>query len=116
MTATRHPQPTTVSRASLRSWLETRDPAPPADLASKLAECAESAPDAVFAGASLAEVLGGLGTWLLRPVVAGRKPAYDTALDLLAADAFVTYAFEAAAEEGGDVTGLATELLTKARA
>jgi hypothetical protein len=36
------------------------------------------------------------------------------ALDLLAADSFVTYAFEAAAEEGLDVGPVAAHLLERA--
>jgi hypothetical protein len=34
-------------------------------------------------------------------------------MDLLAADAFVTYAFEAASEEAADVAVLATRLLQR---
>ena len=108
--------PGPVSRASVVAWLKGRDPAPPADLAAKLTQCVESAPEIVFAGESVAVVVGAIGTWLLQGVVAREKAAYDAALDLLAADAFVTYAFEAASEDGADVTGLATQLLTRVRA
>jgi hypothetical protein len=108
--------PGPVSRASVLAWLKGREPEPPVDLAAKLTRCVESAPETVFAGASVAVVVGALGTWLLRSVVERQEAAYDAALDLLAADAFVTYAFEAASEEGDDVTGLATQLLTGVRA
>jgi len=160
--------PGPVSRAAVLAWLAARQPAPPTDLASKLAECVDAAPEAVLAGESLPEVVGALGTWLLQSVVERQRTAYDaapdarrpgrdtsdapparsgpvtsatapdvgrpaintshappagsrressaTALDLLAADAFVTYAFEAASEEGTDVAGLATRLLTTVRA
>ena len=134
--------PGPVSRAAVLAWLAARQPAPPTDLASKLAECVDAAPEAVLAGESLPEVVGALGTWLLESVVERQKTARDaapdvgrpaintshappagsrressaTALDLLAADAFVTYAFEAASEEGTDVAGLATRLLTTVRA
>ena len=37
----------------------------------------------------------------------------DVALDLLAADAFVTYAFEAAAQESADVRRAVTDLVTR---
>jgi len=163
-----------VPRASVRAWLQVRQPGPPADLAAKLADSVGSAPESVFAGESLPAVLGALGTWLLtaaverkqaacdapdagrpevntsdappagtrldagaaapdegRPEVntsdappAGTRPdagaaapdASAAAMELLAADAFVTYAFEAASEEGSDVTGLAHQLLTMVRA
>jgi hypothetical protein len=126
----------------VKSWLLSRQPAPPADLATRLAQCVDAAPEAVLAGDTLPEVVGALGTWLLASVVERQRTAYDaapdgdraaidtsdappagsrresgaTALDLLAADAFVTYAFEAASEEGTDVSGLATRLLTRVRA
>jgi len=117
MTLTPNPQPLTpVSRASIRAWLAARQPEPPADLAAKLAQCVDAAPEAVLAGGSVPEVIGALGTWLLQSVVERQRTAHDTAMDLLAADAFVTYAFEAASEEGTDVTGLANQLLTKVRA
>jgi hypothetical protein len=105
-----------VNRAAVKAWLETREPEPPADLASQLARTVDAAPDAVFAGDSVSEVVGALGTWLLQSVVERQRTAHDSAMDLLAADAFVTYAFEAASEEGTDVTGLATQLLTRVRA
>jgi len=105
-----------VTRSDVKSWLGAREPAPPADLAARLLECVDAAPEAVLAGDSGPEVLGALGTWLLQAVVERQRTAYDAALDLLAADAFVTYAFEAASEEGTDVTGLANRLLTRVRA
>ena len=105
-----------MTRGEVSAWLNERHPAPPSDLATKLAECVESAPDSIFGGDSVAAVTGALGVWLLQSAVHDRKVAYDTAMDLLAGDAFVTYAFEAASEEGTDVTGLAHQLLTAVRA
>ena len=130
-----------VPRASVRAWLQVRQPGPPADLAAKLADSVGSAPESVFAGESLPAVLGALGTWLLTAAVERQQMTYDApdagrpevntsdappagtrldagaaAMELLAADAFVTYAFEAASEEGSDVTGLAHQLLTMVRA
>ena len=119
-----------------------REPEPPADLAAKLAQCVDAAPESVLAGDALSEVVGALGTWLLQSVVERQRTAHDAApdagrpaintsdappagsrressaaaMDLLAADAFVTYAFEAASEEGTDVSGLANQLLTRVRA
>jgi len=131
-----------VTRGGVRAWLGSRRPAPPADLATALERCVDDAPEAALAGDSRPEVLGALGAWLLETVVERQRAAYGTApdvgrpaintsdappagsrpessaaaLNLLAADAFVTYAFEAAAEEGTDVTALATHLLTRVRA
>jgi hypothetical protein len=105
-----------VKRASVKAWLEEREPEPPAELAAQLARCVDAAPEAVLAGGSVAEVIGALGTWLLQSVVERQRTAHDAAMQLLAADAFVTYAFEAASEEGTDVTDLATRLLTRVRA
>jgi len=105
-----------VNRADVKSWLGARRPAPPEDLAAWLARCVDAAPEAALAGDSGPVVLGALGTWLLEGVVERQRTAYDAALDLLAADAFVTYAFEAASEEGADVAGLAHGLLSRVRA
>ncbi len=102
-----------VTRAAALAFLAARTPAPPAALAKRLAELVAAAPDAPFVGGSMAVVAGHLGTWVLATVVERQRTASDTALDLLAADAFVTYAFEAAAEEGSDVTGLAARLLAE---
>jgi hypothetical protein len=83
--------------ADLARWLDARRPAPPAALATRLREvlgddlrrpAAEAADLALERGARL------LGE-LLRDGSAGRA----SALDVLVADALVTYAFEAAAEE-----------------
>ena len=108
--------PDPVSRASLRAWLAAREPSPPQALATRLAECVDAAPEEVLAGDAGSEVLGALGAWLLEQAVHGRRGAYDAALDLLAADAFVTYAFEAASEEGADVADLANGLLSRVSA
>ena len=100
-----------MTRAAVRSWLAGRRPSAPDALACKLSQCVDEAPDALFAGESLAEVAGRLGVASLRTVVERPGVAYDAAMDLLVADAFVTYAFEAAAEEGDDMSGLVSRLL-----
>ncbi len=96
-------------------WLEERQPAPPAALSVKLAQCVGSAPDALFEGGSIAEIAGRLGVATLGLVIRRQAVAHYGAMDLLAADAFVTYAFEAASEGGEDVTGLAQRLLAEVR-
>ena len=100
-----------MTRDAVRSWLAGRTPGPPAALSRRLAQCLDAAPDAALAGDSLAEVAGRLGVATLRTVVQRQGVAYDSAMDLLVADAFVTYAFEAAAEEGEDMQDLVHRLL-----
>lgn len=102
-----------MTRSELGVWLQSRQPAPPPDLAAKLAQCLAAAPDGVFEGASRAEAAGRLGLARLRTAVARRDVSEEAAMDLLAADALVTYAFEAAAEEGTDLTALVRRLLAE---
>jgi hypothetical protein len=104
-----------VTRAAVLQWIGARSPAPPPALSDKLASIVTAAPDAVFAGGSVAEVAGRLGIATLRAVVRRQRVAHDGAMDLLAADAFVTYAFEAASEGEDDVTGLVRRLLAEVR-
>jgi len=81
-----------MTRREVLSWLDTRRPAPPAVLRAHLeaavTDRAEPLPDHLAA----------LGGALLARVVATPAGGRELALDLLAADAFVTYAFEAQAE------------------
>lgn len=86
-----------MSVEELTTWLSGRRPAPPPALAGRLAEAV-----ATEAGAPPA-TLARLGARLLDRV-ADAATDRRQALDLLAADALVTYAFEAQAE--ADVSGL----------
>jgi len=87
-----------MTRREIQAWLQQRRPAPPEALQRHLeaavAESEERLPD------HLAET----GAALLRQVTQASDRGRDVALDLLAADAFITYAFEAQAE--ADVAGL----------
>lgn len=87
-----------MTRREIQAWLRERRPAPPAALQRHLeaavGESEERLPD------HLAET----GAVLLRQVAQASDRGRDVALDLLAADAFITYAFEAQAE--ADVAGL----------
>jgi hypothetical protein len=86
---------------TLLAWLAARRPAPPPALRAYLEAAASDAlPDA-----PLPEQLVQLGHRALARVTARVDGGRELALDLLAADAFVTYAFEAQAE--ADVMGLA---------
>jgi len=82
-----------VTRAEVLAWLDTRRPVPPQALRERLRSAVRDAPDAL--GAHLAR----LGRELLDGVAARPAGGRELALDLLAADAFATYAFEAQAEE-----------------
>ena len=80
------------------SWLAARQPAAPSAIGAHVAANA-GAP-----GGALPERLARAGVALLRRVTVTPQGGRELALDLLAADAFVTYAFEAQAE--ADVDGL----------
>jgi hypothetical protein len=88
-----------MTRTELARWLESRRPAPPRALAAHLA-----AP-LTDATATPPQQLADLGRAALGRVTAAPAAGRSLALDLLAADAFVTYAFEAQAEL--DPAGLA---------
>ena len=88
-----------MTRREVLAWLDTRRPAPPAVLRAHL-EAAITDSDE-----RLPEHLAELGTAVLARVTAASHGGRALALDLLAADAFVTYAFEAQTE--ADVDGLA---------
>ncbi len=83
-----------MTRQDVRTWLAQRRPAPPPALAAHLAAAAGE----TGSGESLPEHLVRLGQRLLARVTAAPAGGRELALDLLAADAFVTYGFEAQAE------------------
>jgi hypothetical protein len=88
-----------MTRRELLAWLDGRRPAPPAALRAHLEAAITDAPERT------PEHLARLGRELLRRVTRHPTGGRELALDLLAADAFVTYAFEAQAE--ADTGGLA---------
>jgi hypothetical protein len=96
----------------VRAWLASRTPPAPALLAERLEVFVRTAPAAPLHG-TMTDALGALGLLALQASLARGETGDEVALDLLVADAFVTYAFEAAAEEGADVGRLAAELLTR---
>jgi hypothetical protein len=87
-----------VTRAEVLAWLDARRPLPPAALRERLRAAVRDTSD------GLAAQLSRLGRELLDGVVARPGGGRELALDLLAADAFATYAFEAEAEAGGTET------------
>jgi hypothetical protein len=95
-------------------WLSARTPAPPAPLAARLRavlgprldDRASSAHEAVLATAES----------LLSELLALDCAMRDRALDLLAVDALVTYAFEAAAEHPDSLARRATTAMASVAA
>lgn len=80
--------------STVAEWLRTREPAPPAALLRRLHEAL--GPDAQRDAADAADACLAAGEQLLVTVLSDEEANRACALDLLAADALVTYAFEAA--------------------
>ena len=78
-------------------WLRSRAPEAPPALVSRIAELLAS--NAGWEALPRAEAFGAASEELLRRVLDGNAMQRASALDLLAADACVTYAFEAASDE-----------------
>jgi hypothetical protein len=92
-----------MTRQELLVWLDQRRPAAPAALRAELERAATDSP--LPLPAHLAE----LGSTLLERVASRPAGGRELALDLLAADAFVTYAFEAQAEAAVALVGRLAE-------
>jgi hypothetical protein len=92
-----------MSRREVLAWLEARRPVPP----DALRACLEAAvTDAELSPVlALPDQLALLGRRVLGRVAGRLAGGRELALELLAADAFITYAFEAQAEV--DAAGLA---------
>jgi hypothetical protein len=96
---------------TVREWLREREPAPPTRLAARIDEALGKRGDREQGNVSAlcleaAEEL--LGELAARPS-AGR----ESALDLLAVDALVTYAFEAAADSPSTLESTATAAMIR---
>ena len=79
-------------------WLRSREPAPPEALMTRVLSAL---------GTDVAREMNDVGAVcldaaarVLQPLLREERPGRESALDLLAADALVTYAFEAASEAG----------------
>ena len=86
---------------TLSAWLDARRPAPPVRLRARIDAALGSALESDEREAAVACLRAGeqLASELLQENATSR----DSALDLLAADALVTYAFEAASERPGEL-------------
>jgi hypothetical protein len=84
-----------------REWLGSRHPSPPAKLFDRLELALDPLREALTISRS--EILSSAAAAILAPLIAseGTEPTRNrkTAIDLLAADALVTYAIEAATED-----------------
>ena len=87
-----------MTREEIQAWLEARRPAPPEALRVRLHRAVDDLLPAP--GVQLPAYLSQVGGRLLDGVIGNPNAGRELALDLLAADAFATYAFEAQAEEG----------------
>jgi hypothetical protein len=104
-----------MTGAQVETWLAARRPERPLSLAEHMTHSLDLCdPSALAAAPTMAEAMGLLGIEALKRVVQRQSGSQHVALDLLAADAFVTYAFEAAAEEGVSVEPLVSRLLKEA--
>jgi len=89
----------TARATELIAWLDRRAEPAPVSLRSRLADAVRAADD--DGPASLADLSSRSGELLLAQLLTNGCGARSAAPDLLAADALVTYAFEAAAEDEG---------------
>ena len=86
---------------TLSAWLDARRPAPPVRLRARIDAALGHALQS-DAGDATAACLHA-GEQLARELLQQNATSRDSALDLLAADALVTYAFEAASERPGEL-------------
>ena len=96
---------------TLGEWVRTRQPQPPAALMARLE---------VVLGASLdepedrgTELFLAAGERLVAGLLRGDRTSRDSALDLLTADALVTYAFEAAGAHPEGIDAHAGDAMTR---
>jgi hypothetical protein len=95
----------------LARWLDARHPLPPAALRARIDSAlgADLDRDAVDAS----EKLLAAGERLVRSLLDEDATSRGSALDLLAADALVTYAFEAASERPSEVSSRAASAMAR---
>ena len=86
---------------TVSDWLDGRTPAPPPVLSARLREALGDA--ATASDARVADVCLAAAERLVGGLLAGDCTSRDCALDLLTADALVTYAFEAAEQSPSDL-------------
>lgn len=97
----------------LKSWLDSRSPRPPERLAKRIESAIEAQP--VGQSGHFAKPLAAAAAAILEIIMSDREAAEtrSAALDLLAADALITYALEAAAEECDSLAATTDELTAR---
>ena len=88
---------------TLSAWLDARRPAPPPRLRARIDAALGRALEKDATDAATACLSA--GEQLARELLIENATSRDSALDLLAADALVTYAFEAASQRPGELAG-----------
>ena len=94
-----------------RGWLAERSPEPPPALAARLLEALGAR--ATMPTAEVGLVLLEAGESLLSRLLVEGRTDRESALDLLAADAFVTYAFEAACDDPAHISERARHAMAR---
>jgi uncharacterized membrane protein len=86
---------------TLSAWLDARRPAPPVRLRARIDAALGRALEGDASSAAAACLSA--GEQITRALLRENATSRESALDLLAADALVTYAFEAASERPGEL-------------
>lgn len=100
------PDPTTVGE-----WLAAIEPVPPAALHARLADLMSASAGRPVA--DVPEVCLEAGERLLDALLTSGTTARATALDLLAVDALITYAFQAASDDPARLEARAAQAMTR---
>lgn len=102
---------TDVSPKTVGEWLETMHPSPPQGLRVRLLELLQ--PYAQLPVERVPEACLEAGERLLDALLASGSTSRETALDLLAVDALVTYAFQVAADDPASLDARAARALAR---
>jgi hypothetical protein len=95
---------------TLASWLDARRPVPPAALRTRIDAALG---DALRQQSDAPAVCLAAGERLVRELIRENATSRESALDLLAADALVTYAFEAASERPAELERRARDAMAR---
>jgi hypothetical protein len=99
-----------TSATTVGGWFDALNPAPPEGLRARLAALLQ--PFAHLPEREVPEVCLDVGQQLLDALLASGSTSRETALDLLAVDALITYAFQAAADDPSLIEARAARALT----
>ena len=92
-------------------WLDARRPLPPPALRARIDAALADSLESDERGA--AEACLGAGERVVESLLRENATSRETAIDLLAADALVTYAFEAASDRPTELASLAAEAMSR---